>query len=78
MGRIETIRHLDCNFQGLNAAKRLPDEVLKGSTFQELHHDKWLTFMFVNFVDRADVGMIKARCGTRLAQKSLENLVVAN
>ena len=43
---------------------------------QHFHHDEGLAVALVDFIDGADVGMIKSGCGTGLATKSFQSLEI--
>jgi hypothetical protein len=44
---------------------------------QKFHGDERLLSMFADFVDCANIGMVKRRCGTRLPAKTLQCLQVS-
>ncbi len=52
--------------------------MLQRETVQELHHDKRLTVLLTDIVNRADVGMVE--CGSRLRfpAEPFECLMVAD
>src|SRR5215469_18658080 len=68
VGSIEGISDLDSQRQNCFDLQRLPpDAVLQVKPVQILHDDEQPTFVFADFVDRADVRMVEGRCGTRLS-----------
>ena len=46
------------------------NEVLKGAALHQLHCQEGLSLHLVDLIDRADVGMIECRRGTRLPPES--------
>ena len=46
--------------------------------FQVLHHDERTVAILADLVDRADVGMVQSRSGTRLATKTLQRGGIRN
>ena len=44
--------------------------------FEEGHRDEGLPFKLIDFVDRADIGMVQSRRRLRLTLKTLENVFV--
>jgi hypothetical protein len=76
---LKRIGDLQRHFQDLGAEKRFArDHVLEGLPLQQLHHDEGLTLELVNFVNRANVGVIETGSGPRFALKSLQGLRVAD
>ncbi len=74
---IERVRNLDPQLDELLGSERPPgDAMLQRLPFEELHHDKGLTRVLVDVVDRADVRVIQRRRGARLALKAFERLTV--
>src|SRR5262245_5441745 len=58
--RIECIRNLDSQIERCFDVQRFPSYLmLEGLAFQILHGNERLSFVLSNFVDRADVRMIK-------------------
>jgi hypothetical protein len=45
--------------------------LLKRLPFQEFHGDERLAFVFIDLVNRTDIGMIQSRGRTRLALETL-------
>ena len=73
----EGIGNLNCDFENLVAGKRLTgDEVLESFSGETLHHDEGVAFGLVNFVNRADVGMIESGSGAGFSLESFERLMV--
>ena len=75
VGRIERVGHLDAQRQNrLDLHRPASNAMLQRQSVQKLHGDKRVAMLVVNFVDRADVGMIE--CGGRLgfALKAAERL----
>jgi len=52
------------------------DAMLQSRPIEEFHHQVGLPVLLANFVNRADVGMIQRRRGSRLTPESLERLRV--
>ena len=46
------------------------NRLLQGAAVEPLHHDELLALVLGDLVNRADVGVIEARCGPRLVQES--------
>ena len=46
------------------------DQFAKGLAFQQLHDEEWPSFMFSEFVDGADVGVLESGSRTGFALKS--------
>ena len=53
------------------------DAMLQRNPVQKLHGDKRLAMLVVNFIDRADVGMIQGRGRLGFALKTPESLRIA-
>ena len=79
VGSFERVGDLERYLQDLRTRERLArDHVLESVPLQQLHHDEGLALELINFVNRANVGVIKTRGGTRFALKPLQGLRVAN
>ena len=79
VGRMQGIGDLDRNLEeglGIQRAPRYP--VLQRGAIQVLHHDEWLALVLSDLINRADVGMIRRRGGTRFAPEPLQALSVLN
>jgi hypothetical protein len=50
--------------------------VFQRLAFEHLHNDEWAAVVLVNVVNRADVGMIQSRGGTRLSLQLLDGRAV--
>ena len=76
--RIEPICDLDCRHQQVFDLHGLPgDAVLQGYTLEILHGDKALAFMFADFVNGADVGVVQGRGGARFPAEAFQRLGVS-
>jgi hypothetical protein len=62
VGDFNRQREQDIRLDGLSV-----DAVLQRRTFQKLHGNERQPVLLANIVNRADVGMIKCRCGLRFA-----------
>jgi hypothetical protein len=70
--RIECVRNLDAELDNAVELERMAfDEMFEGLTFEQLHHEELLSFVFADVVDRADVRMVQRGRGTCLALKTL-------
>ena len=59
VGGIKGVRHIGCDLKYLSVFQRLAgNDVLQGLPFEQLHYDKGVAFNFIDFVNRANVGMI--------------------
>ncbi len=58
-------------FQGAAA-----DEVLECGAIQKFHHEERFLFVFGNFMDGADVGVIEGRGGARFTSEAFKRLRV--
>jgi hypothetical protein len=71
--RAQSVGDLDTKGQNSFYLQRLAtDSMLEGETFEELHGDERLIPWLADFVDRADVRMVKGGCGPRLSAESFE------
>ena len=79
MGRIQGVGNLNAQGQNCLDFQRLPrNQMLERVSFQQFHRDEGSLLALVNFIDRADVGMVKSRRGTGLATKTLECLGIVS
>jgi len=77
MRRVERIRDLNPQYQEYFCLQWPPrDSVLEGHTAQKLHSDECLPVLIVNFVDRANVGMIQRGRSFGFALEAAESLWV--
>ena len=73
--RIQRIRDLYAYLQNAFQFQRaVLNQVLKSLAAEVLHDDEQPVFMLSNFMDRADVGVIKRRRSPRLPTKPLQRL----
>src|SRR5690349_1267270 len=63
--------------KGVHFKRLARNTVLEGHSLKKFHHNKRLVFVSADFVDSADVRMIKRRCRPSFATESLESLPVA-
>ena len=78
MGRIQGIRDVDADLEQIIRRQwTTRDPVFQRLPIQKLHGDEMPSLIFVNFIDRADVGMIERRSCACLALKTLERCPVA-
>ena len=69
---VERVRHLHTEVQDFSQFQRLAaDAVPQRLPLQQLHGDEVLAVGFIDFVDRADIGMVERRGGKGLALESL-------
>ncbi len=77
VGRIQSIRDLDDQIQKSIRFEGLAlNDVLECVALEQLHGDEGLAFILVDFINRADVGVIQAGSSLRLTLKSLQRLMV--
>ena len=77
MRSVKTLRNFDGHFEQKFERHRLGSHsVLQRHPVQEFHRDERLALVLPDFVDRADVGMIQRRSGTRLTTETFERLSV--
>ena len=77
--RWQPMRNMNRDFEDLRAVQwPAQDAVLKGVPLQKLHNDERLSLPLIHFVNRANIGMIQARCGPGLALKSFQSLMFAD
>jgi hypothetical protein len=78
MSGIQRIRHLDRDLQQLIKPQRTAgNTVLQRLAIQKFHGDEMLALIFVNFVDRADVGMVQRRGRACLALEPFQRSAIA-
>ena len=59
VGGIKGVRHIGCDLKYLSVFQCLAgDDVLQGLPFEQLHYDKGVAFNFIDFMNRANIGMI--------------------
>src|SRR5580704_17350408 len=77
VGGIERVVDFDGEIENLVDFERLAgDFFLQRLAFEELHHDESLTLVAADFVDGANVGVVKRRSGAGFALESFEGLRV--
>ena len=77
MRGFERVGDLNANFEHLRAFQRISrDNRSERRPVKELHHDEWLSLVFADVVNRADVRVIERRGGARFATESLERVGV--
>src|SRR5581483_12272978 len=72
---VERLRNL--NRQGkkkIDIQWVIGDPMFESTSVQKLHRNEGLRFILADFVNRADVGMIQGRSGTRLAAEAFQGL----
>jgi hypothetical protein len=75
VGSTECVCHLNPPFKHLLKRQRLAgNAMLQRGTFHEFHGNKRLAVLLVNFVDRANVGMIQRGRRARLSTKTFQSL----
>ncbi len=72
IGNFDGQREQESNIERLRG-----DAVLERCPVQKLHRDERLRIVLANLVNRADVGMIQCRSGTRLTAEAFQSLGVA-
>ena len=78
MGRVERVGNLRGQVQQhMERHRPTADPLLQRLPLQQFHGDEAMAFVFADFVDRADVRMVQRRGRARLAEKTLQGLVVA-
>ncbi len=76
--RFEPFGDFDAQIEQQIERERLPtDPVLERLAFEALHRQERLAFVFADFVDRADIGMVERRSGLRFALEAFESAPVA-
>src|SRR5579863_8286577 len=74
---VEPLGNLDAPIEQRFDVERAPgDAVFQRLAVEKLHGDEVPAFVFVNFVDRANVGMVQGRSSLRFALESFEGLAV--
>ena len=77
VGRVERVGNLDgqteqkVGFEGFSG-----DPMLERQPVQKLHNDEWLAILLSDFINGADVGMVKGGCGLRLALEARQCLSI--
>ncbi len=75
--RVQRVSHLNCEVQQfVRLARPGSDAVLQRLPFEKLHDDEELTFVLTNFVNRADVRVVKSGSSAGLALEALQGLMV--
>ena len=78
VGGIERAGHLDTGVeQFVKRQRAVGDLVLQRVPIEKFHGDEMLACEFIDFIDRADVGMIQRGGGARFALEALERPAVA-
>src|SRR6266849_1139520 len=77
VSRVQSVGDLDPERQHyLHVQGPTGDAVLQGHSVEKLHRDECFAVLVVNFVNRADVGMVQGRGGLGFALKAAECLRV--
>src|SRR6202035_1816865 len=54
------------------------NQMLEGAALQQFHGDEGLAFALINFINRADIGMVESGCRTSLTSKTFEALRIVS
>src|SRR5271166_4608418 len=77
VGGVERVGNLDAESdQGFDVERTTFNAMLQSLSFKKLHRDERQAVLLVDLVNGADVGMVKSRCGLRLALKAAERLMI--
>ena len=77
MRRFQRIGYVNSDFQQIIQRQGLPvDAVLQRRALQQFHGDERRSAVFVDVVNRADIGMIQRRSGLRLAPEAFQRRLV--
>ena len=72
---VERVGNVDADFEeAIDFERRAGDDVLERRAFHEFHDDEGAAVVFLNVVDRADVGMVQRGGGAGFALKAFECL----
>ena len=75
MGYLQSRGDLYAEFQNrLNFYRPSCDQMLESAALQQFHSDKSLVFAFINFINRADIGMVESGRRTSLATEAFQAL----
>ena len=73
MSGVESISEIDADFHDARHIQSArSDKILKRNAVKVFHGDEALAFMLANFVNGADVGMVKRRGGAGFATEAFE------
>ena len=76
--RIQCVRDLDSQLQHLLQRQRLAgNAVLQGLSVEKLHRNEGLAFLFADFIDGANVGVVQGGSSLRLALEAGQRLSAA-
>src|SRR5882724_1940827 len=79
VGGVQGIGNLNTEFQyGFDFQRLSRNQMLESVSLQQFHRDEGSLLALVNFVDSADVGMVKSGRGTGLAPKSFQSLGIVS
>ena len=75
VGRVEGVGDFDGQLEQSVGVERAPsDGVLEGQAVQKLHGNKGLAVVLVNFINRADIGMVQGGCRLSFALETGQGL----
>ena len=67
-GQVEQLLEFQRGFPRTRSRDHLPQRF----TLQQFHYDEWILFVFFDFMNGANVGMVQRRCRTRFALKPMQ------
>ena len=77
MGGIECVRDVDSDGDYAFQIQRMSgDQMFQRRAIQVLHCDEWLSLLFANLIDCANVWVIQRRSGLRLSPKPFQHMRV--